>query len=966
MIDEWKRTYEGGKYMGLLLRSKPDKDGKVKDWLVAMNNNFENGSAENMRIWIKKELKAIGLSIENVTVVTEDNEATNQALARDMQADFEGCCVHLIDLIMDDSWELLNGSWSNKIQNIINTYLISTTMQLELETRQEVTKMLRLKLVAWNATRWLGKPLALHRLVDVCKDPEARRILKWDLTDAEEQAMMDVLGLMDIVASLTVSFSKEKNIFPIITTCNYGSHYRLIQQTYVSCVLQLATLDWDCRQQTERERTWAFGKKLLDGFEKRFLTSVRPEVIIGYAMDKGKIEEFGFGSVPDLERIFLTQDRDPNKLVASEEMQDYLSVPDATRIFTQASECIGECTPINSANIMCHLKYHFTKLNDRWNKELYTDDSIGSAIESLLEAHPLPPEPTVTPNATHSTTSSSPGAQRLLTGRRSGKTASLEIQLRDEWKHFKCLSLPSGFDNSLQWACDVSTFGYSTFRHIIKIVLPRSFTSVPVEQVFSTCRHQTEAYSSTLNSDDYETRVTVAYNRRNYSFEERAKLYGIAPFVFKYLESKQVKERFSQATGVVVGASARRNPEKAREAKAENRALQRSVSAPPGPVATTTTPGTKRSKSKRPRNSQLPSFNMDGDDELSSENHFISRTQIEKQAQREAAQKEGMNQRICRKLKEILDGYAEDENGLRMAFVQLLNKSLSSMPHAAKLREVVPTIRLDKIVHYVKNLKKDIEEGLEANFTIEHSLTNISSIVEGGSNSSMDVDIPAVHPEINVYLDMPTPLRARNFWEEARAAQADLTDLQAFLLALKLSFEHWKQQNEAYTAELDAILKYLKKRGCVLVNVPSDGNCLYHAICLALRFHGVVGAPENHFMVRAELVEFMDDQDDDWFELGAKETKKQYIEKQRQPGTWGDINTVKAAAMTYRRVFNIVTADQGKRKVDGREGGKGTKPAEIELILVSFRHYMFACPEKQVGRIASAAGASLIVGHDSN
>ena len=870
--------------MGLLLRSKPDKDGKVKDWLVAMNNDFQNGSAENMRLWIKRELESIGLSIENVTVLTADNENTNQALARKMEVDFEGCCVHLVDLVVDDAWELLKGGWANKVSNIINTYTVSPVMQLKFETSQKEAKTPVLKLIAWNATRWLGKPLALHRLVEVCKYGDAKEILECDLTESEEQAMMDVLGLMDTVASLTVSLSKEKSIFPIMASCNYGSHYRLIQQTYFLLILQLATLDWDSRQQTERESTWKFGNCLLAGFEKRFFTTVRPEIVIGYAMDKGNIEHFGFGTVPDLENIFLTQHRESDRLDFSEDMKDYISIEDATRVFTTASQCIEESTPINSEHIISHLKHHFTTIHDRWSTQFYSDDSILSAIEALLEKHSLPTQPTMTPDTTRSTINSTPGHHRLLAGHRSGKTPSRTVQLRDELKHFRSTSLPSGFDNSLQWACSESTSGYTTFRHIIKIVLSRSFSSVPVEQVFSTGRHQTDAYSSTLNSDDYETRVTVAYNRRNYSFFERAKLYGIAPFVFKFLESKQVKERFGQATGAVVGANARRNPEKAREAKSEKRALQRSASAPPVSVSATTTPITKRPHAKRPRHHQVTSPNLESDDDESIISHFVARTQAEKQAQREASQHEELRCRISRKLQTILDGNVQDDEGLGDDFVELLNNSLSTVPHAARLRQIVPTIRLDKITAYIRNLKKDMDEGLEPNFAIEHSLTNASSIVEVGSNYIMNVDVSTPQPDSTLRIEIDAPLRATNFLQEAIAGQSHLTDVDAFFLGLKLSFQEWTDENESYQKEMDDIQKFLKTLGLVLVNVPSDGNCLYHAICLALRFYEVLGAPENHILARESLVEFMDEQEDGWFQLGSKQTKLQYIEKQRSFG----------------------------------------------------------------------------------
>ena len=929
----------------------------MKDWLVAINDSADSGSAKNMKAWIKKELSTIGLSSKNITVMAADNETTNKALADKLKTQMEGCCVHLIDLIGDDAWESLGYSWAIKVRDIITKYLQTPTIQEALEARQKQSGKRVIKLIPWNETRWLGKPLALHRLNEICEDEVARKIIGFDFTEAETRAMQDMWPLMDAMARLIVTFSREKHIFPMLGQCTYGSHYRFIQQTYLSCVLHLATLDWDSMDATERDVIWKFGRAVVEGFEKRFFVEVRDEAIIGYFLDKGDVVRFGFGTFPELENLFLKEARFGANLQPSDVIAEFFSADVAVRIFGQAPKPMHSSTPITTCNIISHLKHHYARLHTRWTQTIASPAAALSAFQTYVKQHPVPFPTNTTLPFTLSASLATSGALRLLDGRTSPNKATVESQAADEWQHFLTLSLPAGFINSMQWACDESTQGFPTIRHVIKLICSRPYVSVPVEQVFSVARHQTNPYSSTLNADDYETRVILAFNRRNYDFEEIARLLGVSGFTFKHLEAAKVKEAFGLATGVKVGASARRNTEQARAAKAQHLQLKRGASAPPGLPSAKLTTSVKRTASKRSRQFDLDS---DSEDEDLSEVHFITRTQSEREAQRKSARQEDTRAKMLRKLEAILANEKLVDKTLKDDFQSIISKFLSSVPNAGKLYDFIPRIRLDKIQKFVQDLRTGVAETTNVVEAIDLSLVEIDSILADPSSSGVSVVRTESAASQFAQSAASTASTTRRLFTELVTAQSGMSDLQAFLITIQQSFEQCNNDNAAFQAELEKFKKYLRDHGCVLVNVPSDGNCLYHAICIALAFHRVADAPTNHEDTRAELVAFMKDQDDDWFELGTNETKAQYLAAQQTLGEWGDVNVVRAAAFKYRRVFNVVTADHGLTKIDGRGQLSGRRPAEIQLLLVSLRHYMFGCPEAEVGRILAMANATQI------
>lgn len=690
VIDEWKRTYEGGKYMGLLLRGKPDKQGKVRDWLISLNDSFENGSAENMRQWIKRELEYVGLHIEDVTLLVADNEQTNKKLAADMGVEFEGCSVHLVDLVGDDAWACLEGSWTGKLANLIGYYFSSSTASDGLEFRQKSAGLPVKGLLKYNLTRWVGKALAMERFIEVCKDPPSRGIIGYNFTESEEKAMNDVMPFMNIMGSLIASLSREKNIFGFMAYCNYGSHYRLLQQAYILCTVQCVTLDWDSRDPTELARTWFFGKKLLEGFETRFFANIRPEVVVGLALEKGEIENFGFNSFPELEDLLLHQGRNSDNLNPSEELLQYLSAANCKRVFTQAPALMEDDTPITTANIISHLKYKFKSVHDRWKNEIYSEDSVLSALQSYHQAHSLPMTDTTPSSSSSSSGDSTPNPLGLLRGRSSPMKQADLSQLRTEWTLFKNSPLPFRFKNTLGYSCHPDTTAFPILRQIINKIHSRPFHSVPVEQVFSVGRAQTTAYSASLNVDDYETRVVIAYNRRNYTFEERCRLYGITPYVFKYTESRVVKNAYSEAMDMKLGAHNRRDTGPAREQKRLNAAeLKRSVSAPPGPNTVLFEPSRAQS-AKRPGN-RVNTINTATTDELEilSEFHNLNRSLQERAASRDAQKSEELKSRFLKHITKVLEDSAGNEIILQIEFADVVSRTYPLVPGVLTLAEKV-------------------------------------------------------------------------------------------------------------------------------------------------------------------------------------------------------------------------------------------------------------------------------------
>jgi hypothetical protein len=128
----------------------------------------------------------------------------------------------------------------------------------------------------------------------------------------------------------------------------------------------------------------------------------------------------------------------------------------------------------------------------------------------------------------------------------------------------------------LSWASDRSSSEFPHIRHICLQILPRPFISTSAEQVFSAARFQTNPWSTSLNSDDFETRVTLAFNRNNLSLQDLATIVGWGPYLHIFNRRRQLQDDLTKDSGIPIGAPNRRDTSTARAKKAENAESRRS------------------------------------------------------------------------------------------------------------------------------------------------------------------------------------------------------------------------------------------------------------------------------------------------------------------------------------------------------------------------------------------------------
>lgn len=540
---------------------------------------------------------------------------------------------------------------------------------------------------------------------------------------------------------------------------------------------------------------------------------------------------------------------------------------------------------------------------------------------------------------------------RLLTGRSTSIASNSAVQLKSEYDQFQAILLPTGFDNSIQWACSAETTGYVKLRHIIMRVLTRPFTSVPAEQVFSVARFQTSPWSSTLNTDDFETRVVLAYNRRNYDFLELCGLLGVGGFIVPHIERQRLQATLSNAIGIPIGASARRNTESARNAKLAKVALQRAASSPPVVTRVISAPVPKRTAPKRPASQIESDTDDDSNMDFSAELHFLERTKAINAAARQESAFESTKGKMIQKLSAILENYGDEPALLCYEFDKLLSTTLKSLPNVDKLRGIIVNVRNEELPKLVKELKTGMEEGQDSQDLINLLMTGIDTRLKPPDSAGPSDNITSAASASSAPQALQQPTQTGNLYEELLAHQAGSTDEQVLGQGLAASFNVWSTQKKAYQQELEHFKAYMIKIKCVLANVPSDGSCLYHAIRLALIAFRVKHVPTDHLALRTLLVDYMEKQNLDWFPFRSKQHKTAYIAKQREESEWGDDHVVKAAAFHWERVFAVTTARHGTTIFDGRSA-QAANSAHLELVLVCYKHYMFACPQDRLKHIS--------------
>ena len=136
IIDGWTKPFGGGSYLALLLRSWPDDNGNSQDWLIALTPFAESRSAEAMAAWVQNKLVGLGLDTKNIDNVAADNASAMTALCALLGGEHIGCSAHLIDLVVDGAWALIQEGWPHKVQKIISSYHQSPKMAEQLKSAQ--------------------------------------------------------------------------------------------------------------------------------------------------------------------------------------------------------------------------------------------------------------------------------------------------------------------------------------------------------------------------------------------------------------------------------------------------------------------------------------------------------------------------------------------------------------------------------------------------------------------------------------------------------------------------------------------------------------------------------------------------------------------------------------------------------------------------------------------------------------
>jgi len=926
--------------MALLLRSRPDKQGNVKDWLVALSPLSEGQTASDIATWVRKELHAIGLRAYNIETVVADNASTMQALTTELQATYVPCAAHSLDLAIDAAWASIEDRWPSKVQKIIANFNKSGKMIAELNQRQNQAGHPQQKLIGWNDTRWLGKYKAITRFMKVTLDPKAREIVRYDLTEDERMSIADLEPVLVFLAKLTSSLTHESIDVISLGQGNYGNYLKLIQLTYMIVLCILLSIPWHERGDETHYSTWKFGRTLLEELDARFFRSPPDDVLLAYFLDKTIKKKSGFEGFTEITAFLMSRVNSvgdngfPSGLLEPE-IRDFIC--SVTPMKWTSS------TIFNRYNIVAHLCAHFRKVYHRWTSRHFSKEKFATLALNYLERQPF----------THSSKDMpSQSNNSALTGKlmhymdyldRDTENWHRATDIHKELLEYWDWNLPKQYSNTLEWACDPDTVIFPQLRHIIVQLLSRPQTTVSAEQVFSQVNFQTSPWSTTLNSSDFETRVTVAFNRKNFSRAEYYALMGWSSHIHVFDDHKRVKEELSKQTGLPVGASQARSTVQARAAKAQKRLSLQSNLRSSGSSSSSTVeviPSRSSKKRTRPINNYIES---DGD--LENEDQFILSLQSSKRRtlSTSTAGLSANRQEILRQLEEVISSNESDHEAVKNAFFHLMNTSLGSYSNIAAVRRNLETTSGDRVIAAIKSLCENIREGND----ISSSLFLLSVELGNSQNNgiiSMASTIDITEPQTNQNAEMTV---------EASGNSTEVF-LECHLQeALKASMDDYLKSQSDLREEISSLQNYLTQQDLVLANVPGDGNCLYHALSLALRVSQVENAPSNHIQARRCIVKFMRGQKSTWFQLPNQTTKQAYLEKQSKDGEYGDENVIKAAAELYRRVIHVTSVYEGVRKFDGTLGKRGRKPRPDELFLINMNHYLYGCPRDTCSKLPS-------------
>jgi hypothetical protein len=281
------------------------------------------------------------------------------------------------------------------------------------------------------------------------------------------------------------------------------------------------------------------------------------------------------------------------------------------------------------------------------------------------------------------------------------------------------------------------------------------------------------------------------------------------------------------------------------------------------------------------------------------------------------------------------------------AFDHLTKTTLYGLLQVSKLREIMHSIDLECVPRLIQSLAENLEQG-------NSSEASVSLVcIQFGSRTI------ATSPKTS-FLTVESAGIDAIFAEDAQdMASCDILP-EVLQKTLEESFREWLEIQEAGKLEMAQLGAYAAENGLLISNVPSDGNCLYHALCRGLRVFQKSTIPGDHISLRKALVQYMSSKEEDWFVFQTTDrklcNKRSFLRSQAKIGEYRDENVVKAAFEMYGRPIKVSYVQGGSlesRHFQATGPRRGKKPTVLELLLLNYNHYMFACPHNHVEALDS-------------
>jgi hypothetical protein len=525
--------------------------------------------------------------------------------------------------------------------------------------------------------------------------------------------------------------------------------------------------------------------------------------------------------------------------------------------------------------------------------------------------------------------------------------ASPTIQsLKEEFDRYRSITFLGVHDSALAWACSQESNSLPRIRRLILHLHPTPVGSTSAEQVFSVLSFHVDSWNTTLDEFDLESRLVLAFNCRYLSALDRARVFGWSEYWHLFKSKEMAVALLEQANSVPIGAAHRRTTEPARAAKAAKRlsasplvsGSQPSSSTSQSPSPTPRAPA-KKKRGRPPKT--MPVDLHDSDDDL--EETWMPASKISHPPGQEPdPDLNNWRAIFSSSLLYLQESFEQDPRQLRNGLQQSLKNSTLSASARSSLLNLIAKIDDASLSKFVASLARNVKEGVKSDDLV--TLLSVEFRIQSPQLAAASMNIEDC---VELPPQSATSSPIGNLIEAAFAAASgpNTSDDPVMAAVLLKSWLEWLEQNQRFLEEIKTVSGRLRQHGLLLRNVPSDGNCLYHCIALAL-VHFQPGDFVNfgHVQVRADLVAYMKKRKKDWFpQLDKKETLKKFCDDQAKSGTWGDKNVVKAAAERYGIILHVYNGWDDDVVVYTPVKFNDETPVAM-LFLIGFRHFMFASP----------------------